>query len=271
MQEPVGAVVDEDAHGVGTLGERHGLSVEPSFEMGPLYLYKVRDAEPMPEYEDGPSDPCHPLHLGMKYAWGGSWTRTVASGMGSTVQTSGTTTPSWAASGGGTADLPGGGVLITLRCDAHLHAMDPVEGVVIRVDQVTWQGQEVSFDGVDEGPTNGCRMVGDGGALARAAEFGFRESPGDADERAIARAERDDASVVPVLLRAVDIEGAPFAKLQGLPTDLRPVTSWPNRDEAWTDVAKGIRRTVEAIQQLTAGFGADVTTLGGPKPPGTGP
>ncbi|HAF53965.1 MAG TPA: response regulator receiver protein [Thauera sp.] len=69
---------------------------------------------------------------------------------------------------------------------------------------------------------------------------------------AIARAERGDASVVPVLLRAVDIEGAPFAKLQGLPTDLRPVTSWPNRDEAWTDVAKGIRRTVEAIQQRWA-------------------
>ncbi|MFP5402667.1 MAG: TIR domain-containing protein [Gammaproteobacteria bacterium] len=66
---------------------------------------------------------------------------------------------------------------------------------------------------------------------------------------AIARAERGEASVVPVLLRAVDIEGAPFAKFQGLPTDLRPVTSWPNRDEAWTDVAKGIRRTVEAIQK----------------------
>lgn len=66
---------------------------------------------------------------------------------------------------------------------------------------------------------------------------------------AVARAERGDASVVPVLLRAVDIEGAPFAHLQGLPTDLRPVTSWPNRDEAWTDVAKGIRRAVEAIQQ----------------------
>jgi CheY-like chemotaxis protein len=69
---------------------------------------------------------------------------------------------------------------------------------------------------------------------------------------AIVRAERGDASVVPVLLRAVDIEGAPFAQLQGLPTDLRPVTSWPNRDEAWTDVAKGIRRAVEAIQQRWA-------------------
>ena len=69
---------------------------------------------------------------------------------------------------------------------------------------------------------------------------------------AIDRADRGDASVVPVLLRAVDIEDAPFAKLQGLPTDLRPVTSWPNRDEAWTDVAKGIRRTVEGIQKRWA-------------------
>lgn len=69
---------------------------------------------------------------------------------------------------------------------------------------------------------------------------------------AMARAERGDASVVPVLLRAVDIEDAPFAHLQGLPTDLRPVTSWPNRDEAWTDVAKGIRRTVESIRQRAA-------------------
>lgn len=65
---------------------------------------------------------------------------------------------------------------------------------------------------------------------------------------AMSRAEHGDASVVPVLLRAVDIEDAPFAHLQGLPTDLRPVTSWPNRDEAWTDVAKGIRRTVADIQ-----------------------
>ncbi|MFB1030078.1 MAG: TIR domain-containing protein [Thauera sp.] len=69
---------------------------------------------------------------------------------------------------------------------------------------------------------------------------------------AIERARRGDASVIPVLLRAVDIEDAPFAHLQGLPTDLRPVTSWPNRDEAWTDVAKGIRRAVEAIRQRWA-------------------
>lgn len=65
---------------------------------------------------------------------------------------------------------------------------------------------------------------------------------------AMKRHERGDASVVPVMLRAVDITDAPFAALQGLPTDLKPVTSWPNRDEAWTDVAKGIRRMVEQIR-----------------------
>ncbi len=67
-------------------------------------------------------------------------------------------------------------------------------------------------------------------------------------EVALNRHRDGKASVVPVMLRSVDITDAPFAALQGLPTDLRPVTSWPNRDEAWTDVAKGIRRAVEQIQ-----------------------
>ena len=65
---------------------------------------------------------------------------------------------------------------------------------------------------------------------------------------AMERHRSGDACVVPVMLRAVDIEDAPFADLQGLPTGLRPVTLWTNRDEAWTNVAKGIRRTVRAIQ-----------------------
>jgi CheY-like chemotaxis protein len=64
---------------------------------------------------------------------------------------------------------------------------------------------------------------------------------------ALKRHESGDASVVPVMLKAYDIEDTPLTQLQGLPTDLRPVTSWPNRDEAWTDVAKGIRRTVAKI------------------------
>jgi CheY-like chemotaxis protein len=60
--------------------------------------------------------------------------------------------------------------------------------------------------------------------------------------------------VVPIMLRSVDVEpedaaDIPFLKLQGLPTDLKPVTSWSNRDEAWTNVAKGLRVTVKGIHE----------------------
>jgi hypothetical protein len=66
-------------------------------------------------------------------------------------------------------------------------------------------------------------------------------------KRALERHDRGDARVIPVLLRPVDWEGAPFARLQGLPTDLRPVTTWENRDEAMRNIAQGIRRVVEEM------------------------
>ena len=72
------------------------------------------------------------------------------------------------------------------------------------------------------------------------------------------------ATVVPIIVRAVNIESEdadafPFMKLQGLPTDLRAVTSWPNRDEAWTNVAKGLRATVKALHEKKTGFGTAPT------------
>ena len=62
------------------------------------------------------------------------------------------------------------------------------------------------------------------------------------------------AVVIPIVVRAVDLnpedaQDLPFLALQGLPTDLKPVTSWPNRDEAWTNVAKGLRASVKGIRE----------------------
>jgi hypothetical protein len=54
------------------------------------------------------------------------------------------------------------------------------------------------------------------------------------------------ATVIPVILRSVDWAGAPFDKLQALPTEARAVTSWSNVNEAFTDVAKGVRRAIAA-------------------------
>lgn len=54
------------------------------------------------------------------------------------------------------------------------------------------------------------------------------------------------AQVVPIIVRPSDWHAAPFGKLQALPRDGKAITSWPNQDEAWLDVARGIRRTIEA-------------------------
>ena len=44
-------------------------------------------------------------------------------------------------------------------------------------------------------------------------------------KRAIERHEQGDALVIPIILRPVHWQGAPFGKLQALPTDAIPVTS----------------------------------------------
>ena len=58
--------------------------------------------------------------------------------------------------------------------------------------------------------------------------------------RAMKRHEAGEALVIPVILRACNWKGSPFGKLQALPKNAKPVTSWKNRDEAFYDVAKGI-------------------------------
>ena len=69
-------------------------------------------------------------------------------------------------------------------------------------------------------------------------------------KRAMERHEAGEARVIPVILRPVDYwQEASFGKLQALPTNAKPVTTWENRDEAFRIVAQGIRN---AIAQLTA-------------------
>lgn len=65
--------------------------------------------------------------------------------------------------------------------------------------------------------------------------------------RALERHNSGDARVIPVILRDVDWEGAPFSKLQALPSDAKPVTNWRNPDNAFAEVARGIRKAVEEI------------------------
>ena len=63
--------------------------------------------------------------------------------------------------------------------------------------------------------------------------------------QAIARHDAGQARVIPIILRPVDWTGTPFAKLQVLPTDGKPVSQWRSHDEALVNVVRGIRRAIE--------------------------
>ena len=65
--------------------------------------------------------------------------------------------------------------------------------------------------------------------------------------RAMERHESKAARAVPVILRPVDWDGLPFSKLQALPKDGKPITTWSDRDEAFLNVARGIHSTVAEI------------------------
>lgn len=67
--------------------------------------------------------------------------------------------------------------------------------------------------------------------------------------RALERDAAGEAKVIPVIVRHCDWRNTPLSQLRGTPRDNRPVKSWPDRDEAWLDVAQDIRAAVNAIRR----------------------
>jgi len=66
-------------------------------------------------------------------------------------------------------------------------------------------------------------------------------------QRALERHRAGAARVIPILLRPVDWKEASFAHLQPLPQNGKPVTRWRHQDDAFLDVAKGIREAIESM------------------------
>jgi hypothetical protein len=66
-------------------------------------------------------------------------------------------------------------------------------------------------------------------------------------KRALARYNLGEAHIIPVLLRPVEWKETPFGHIEVLPTGGVPVTEWQERDEAFLEVVKGIRKSVTAI------------------------
>ena len=71
---------------------------------------------------------------------------------------------------------------------------------------------------------------------------------------ALKKHESGEAIVIPVILDHVDWHDAPFGKLNALPRDGTPITSskWKNQNEAFAEVARGIRTNVKNLKKIIA-------------------
>jgi hypothetical protein len=66
-------------------------------------------------------------------------------------------------------------------------------------------------------------------------------------ERAMQLNHSGEARVIPIILRACDWFSAPFAKLQALPTNGEPISTWPDQDKAYHNVVAGIRQAISQV------------------------
>lgn len=62
--------------------------------------------------------------------------------------------------------------------------------------------------------------------------------------QALERHSAGDARIIPIILRPVNLQRAPFNRIQPLPKDAKPVRKWANRDEAFLDVVNGIEKVI---------------------------
>lgn len=68
--------------------------------------------------------------------------------------------------------------------------------------------------------------------------------------RALERHHASSARIIPVILRPCDWKATPLADLLGLPQDNKPITQWADRDQAFLNVAQGVRAALETAGKV---------------------
>lgn len=112
----------------------------------------------------------------------------------------------------------------------------------------TWHdrmiGAGTEWEGVIDAHLNDARVI----LLLISADFIHSQYCYDIEmKRALDRHDERHALVVPIILRAVSLKGTPFAKLQALPKDAKPVVTWADRDSAFVDITDGLRNAIQDL------------------------
>lgn len=83
-------------------------------------------------------------------------------------------------------------------------------------------------------------------ASAIASDYFYDKEVADALERH----HKGQARVVPMIMRPCAWDATPLADLQALPKNGKPVTTWPDRDEAYADAVRSLWNIINGIEQL---------------------
>lgn len=82
-------------------------------------------------------------------------------------------------------------------------------------------------------------------ANALASDYFYDQEVADA----LARHDRGEARVVPLILRSCAWRATRLADLQAIPKDGKPVVSWPDRDNAYADAVDSLWKLIEQAEQ----------------------
>lgn len=77
--------------------------------------------------------------------------------------------------------------------------------------------------------------------------------------KALEMHDSSQAVVVPIVIRECDWTEGQFSKLQALPKDAKAVNKWEDRDSAWTDAVKGLKRLIEEFVPKEKLSGLDIS------------
>ncbi len=69
------------------------------------------------------------------------------------------------------------------------------------------------------------------------------------------------ARVIPILLKPVHWESAPFAGLTPLPSNAQPVTRWPDQNEAFLDITRALLAVINDLQSRSSTQHNDISSF----------
>jgi hypothetical protein len=72
-------------------------------------------------------------------------------------------------------------------------------------------------------------------------------------DRAFSLHRSKKSRIIPIILRPADWEDTPLGDLQALPKDAKPVSTWPNRDEAYVNIVEGLKVVINEIGSKSRG------------------